>query len=297
MIPSNRKAPPSSGQFGNLLRQWRATRGKSQLELALDSGVSQRHISFIESGRSVPGRETLIALADVLDVPLRERNALLLAAGYASIYPEAAWNSAEMHSVSKALERMLQHHNPYPAVVMDRYWNVLTANDSCLRFFNRFIDMGARKGPRNILHLMFDPDGMRPFIVGWERVARSLLQRVAREAVGRVADETTQELLTALLAYPDVEPAWKKPAGDMNSGDVLPVVPLTFAKDGIVLNYFSMVSTVGTPQTIAAQELRVECMFPADEATEGHHDALMSAVRSRTQNVPGTRFPHAAPAR
>lgn len=216
-------------------------------------------------------------LAEVLDVPLRERNALLLAAGYAPVYSAAAWNSDEMQSVNKALDRILQHHNPYPAVVMDRYWNVLTANESAPQFFNHFIDMDRRNGPRNILHLIFDPQGMRPFIVGWERVARSLLQRVARECVGRVMDETTRELLAALLVYPDVEPAWQTPVAGLDTGDILPVIPLGFARDGVILNYFSMVSTVGTPQTIAAQELRVECMFPADEATERHHHALMAA--------------------
>jgi transcriptional regulator with XRE-family HTH domain len=262
--------------LGNLLRQWRAARRTSQLALSLDTGVSQRHISFIESGRSVPGRDTLMLLAEVLDVPLRDRNALLLAAGYAPMYSEAAWDSAEMGSVHRALARMLRQHDPYPAMVMDRHWNVLTTNDSAPRFFNGFVDMAARKGTRNILHLMFDPAGMRPFIVGWERVAQSLLQRVAREAVGGVMDDGARALLHALLAYPDVAPAWQT-AGDDGAGDSLPVIPLAFMKDGVVLHYFSMVTTVGTPQTIAAQELRVECLFPADEATERWHERWSGA--------------------
>lgn len=273
MSSSNAKEPSA---LGTLLRQWRAARHTSQLALSLETGVSQRHISFIESGRSVPGRDTLMLLAGVLDVPLRDRNALLLAAGYAPLYSEAAWDSAEMGSVNRALARMLRQHDPYPAMVMDRHWNVLTTNDSAPRFFNGFVDMAARKGTRNILHLMFDPAGMRPFIAGWEQVARSLLQRVAREAVGGVMDDTSRALLHALLAYPDVVPAWQT-AGDHGAGDSLPVIPLAFMKDGVVLNYFSMVTTVGTPQTIAAQELRVECLFPADEATERWHERWSGA--------------------
>lgn len=279
MDASNSKEKSSPGQLGALLRHWRDARGKSQLDLSLDAGVSQRHISFIESGRSVPGRQLLLDLAQALDVPLRERNALLLAAGYAPVYSEAAWDSDEMHSVTKALERMLRQHDPYPAIVMDRYWNVLKTNDSAPRFFNCFIDMAARKAPRNILHLMFDPAGMRPFIANWEQLARGLLQRVAREAVGGVMDAATRELVSALMAYEDVAPEWQPATAGAQSADTLPVLPLSFVKDGAVLNYFSMVSTVGTPQTIAAQELRVECLFPADDATERHHARLMAAGR------------------
>ena len=282
MNPSNRTEKSPSGQLGVLLRQWRDTRGKSQFDLSLDAGVSQRHISFIESGRSVPGRQTLMDLAQVLDVPLRERNALLLAAGYAPIYSEAAWNSDEMQSINHALERMLRQHNPYPAIVMDRYWNVCMTNDSTPRFFNCFIDMAARKGPRNILHLMFDPHGMRPFIANWSKVATGLLQRITRESVGQVMDDKTKNLVTALLAYPDVERAWQTNVTNMDSGNNLPVIPLSFIKDGIILNYFSMVTTVGTPQTIAAQELRVESMFPADAATEHHHALLLEKAEGGT---------------
>jgi len=199
--------PP--GELGNLLRYWRDVRGVSQLDLSLEAGISQRQISFIESGRSVPGRDTLLILAQALDVPLRERNALLLAAGYAPMYSEAPWNAQEMHSVVRALERVVRQHDPFPALVMDRHWNVLMTNDAAPRFFGRFIDMAARQGPRNMLHLMFDPQGMRPFVADWDSVARSLLQRVHRESVGHVVDDTTKHLLDELLAYPDVPRDWK----------------------------------------------------------------------------------------
>jgi transcriptional regulator with XRE-family HTH domain len=272
----------TESQLGRLLRQWRGTRGKSQLDLSLDAGVSQRHISFIESGRSIPGRQVLMDIAQTLDIPLRERNALLWAAGYAPLYSDAAWNSVEMQSINNALERILRQHNPFPAVVMDRYWNVLMANESASRFFNLFIDMSARKSPRNILHLMFDPEGMRPFIANWNNAARGLYQRVFRESVGRVIDEGSKQLLAALEAYPDVGDDWKLPACGQNAATALPVIPLSFVKNGKLLNYFSMVSTVGTPQTIAAQELRIECMFPADTATEVEHQILMGSTVTPT---------------
>jgi transcriptional regulator with XRE-family HTH domain len=273
MTSSNPNLRPPTDDIGELLRYWREMRGKNQLDLSLDTGVSQRHLSFIENKRSVPSRQTLMDIAQALDIPFRDRNALLLAAGYAPLYSEGAWNSHEMKSITKALERMLTQHNPFPAVVMDRYWNVLMTNESAPRFFNCFIDMAARKGPRNILHLTFDPEGMRPFVANWENVAKTLIQRVHREAVGRLIDERTKELLAGLMAYPDVKADWKAPkvSSVVPITPDLPMIPISFAKGGQLLNYFSMVTTVGTPQTVAAQELRIETMFPADEATERAH--------------------------
>ncbi|CAE6719520.1 hypothetical protein R69927_05064 [Paraburkholderia domus] len=285
MNPANpeRKTPPND--LGALLRHWRDMRGISQLDLSFNAGVSQRHISFIESGRSVPSRQMLMDIAQTLDIPLRERNTLLLAAGYAPTYADSAWNAQEMQSVTHALGRMLRQHEPFPALVMDRYWNVLLTNDSAPRFFNCFIDMAARKGPRNMLHLIFDPDGMRPFVADWQAVANSLIQRVYRESVGRVVDDQTQELLESLRAYPDVQADLKPSQRTAGSGSAttaaMPVIPIGFVKDGKVLNYFSMVATVGTPQTVAAQELRIECMFPADDETEARHLEMISAVQQQ----------------
>ncbi|MBZ9807073.1 MULTISPECIES: helix-turn-helix domain-containing protein [unclassified Mesorhizobium] len=282
MKPSNLRTS-TRPELGVLLRHWRDARGRSQLDLSLDTGVSQRQISFIESGRSVPNRETLMAIARALDVPLRDRNTLLLAAGYAPMFSEAAWDSVEMKSVTDALTRILRQHEPFPALVMDRYWNVLMTNEAAPLFFGCFIDMAVRKGPRNMLHLIFDPDGMRPFVANWQDVARSLFERVYRESIGRVVDEKTKDLLAALLAYPDVKNECKNPVAI----GFMPVIPLGFIREDRVLNYFSMVTTVGTPQTVAAQELRIECLFPADEATEIHHAMMMDAARARASQRPG----------
>ena len=259
MTPSK----PTPSPLGALLRQWRDTRGRSQLDLAMDLGVSQRHVSFIESGRSSPSRALLLGVANALDVPLRDRNALLLAAGYAPMYSEPAWDAAEMRVVHRALERMLRQHEPYPALVMDRHWNVLMTNEAAPKFFGQFVDLARYPKPRNLLRLMFDPQGLRPFVVNWEPVAASLLQRVHREAVGGVLDEAMRALVEDLLKLADLDAGWR---GVEVSG-TSPVVPIEFSGAGHTSSWFSMVSTVGTPQMVSAQELRVECMFPVDEAT------------------------------
>ena len=244
-------------ELGELLRYWRQQRGKSQLDLSLDAGVSQRHISFVESGRSVPSRGLLLTLSQALDIPLREQNAILLASGYAPVHVESGWHAPEMAVVSMAIDRVLAQQEPHPALVLDRYWNVLRTNDAAPRFFGQFVDLASRKSPRNLLDLMFDPAGMKPFVEDWEGVASTLLQRVHREAVGHVLDKKTIELLNDLKKYPGVK--------DLNTSvkSQVPVLPITFVKGSERYSYFSLISTVGTPQCITAQEFRIECMFPA----------------------------------
>jgi transcriptional regulator with XRE-family HTH domain len=245
-------------ELGDLLRHWRGQRGKSQLDLSLDTGISQRHLSFVESGRSVPSRELLSILSEKLDIPLRERNVLLLASGYAPVYTECAWEIPEMAAVTKAIDRVLLQQEPHPALVLDRYWNVIRTNEAAPRFFGSFVDLNARKRPRNLLDLMFDPAGMRPFVENWEAVAAGLLQRVYGESVGHSIDQKTMELLKGLEKYPGVKALNKIPRAHG------PVLPITFVKGSRRLSYFSLVTTVGTPLCITAQELRIECMFPAE---------------------------------
>ena len=177
-----------------------------------------------------------------------------------------------MQSITRALERVLQQHDPFPAVVMDRYWYVLMRNESAPRFFNLFIDLEARKTPPNLLHLMFDPKGMRPFIINWPDVAASLIQRVYRESIGRIVDEKTKELLAQLRTYPGVKAEWKTP----QSPSALPFIPIGFAHKGKRLNFFSLITTVGAPVSITAQEFRIECMFPADDESEKNYLELMA---------------------
>jgi transcriptional regulator with XRE-family HTH domain len=266
---------------GALLRQWRDLRGKTQLDLSFDAGVSQKHISFVESGRSVPSRQMLLDLAQALDVPLRERNVLLLAAGYAPSYADPALDTPAMTSINRALQRMLRQHEPFPAIVLDRYWNVLMTNEAAPQLFNCFVDLYARPTPRNLLHLMFDPEGMRPFVANWPQTARGLLARVYREAVGRVIDVKTKALLEQLSQYPGVKAEWRAPSPE----DAMPMIPLSFVKDGVTLDYFSLITTVGTSQTVTAEELRLECMFPVNEATEAAHGRFLRA-HSRSPSAP-----------
>jgi transcriptional regulator with XRE-family HTH domain len=245
-------------QLGELLRYWRQERGKSQLGLSMDTGISQRHLSFVESGRSVPSRDFLSIVSDALNIPLRERNILLLASGYAPRYGEQSMDAEQMAIVTRAVERMLQQHEPHPALVLDRHWNVVRTNEAAPRFFGSFVDLEKRPKPRNLLELMFDPAGMRPFVEEWEKVAAGMLQRVRREAVGQVLDAELHELLKRLREYPGV--AGLKPLLAPQS----PVLPITFRRDNQRFSYFSLITTVGTPQCVTAQELRVECMFPTD---------------------------------
>ncbi len=268
----------SVSPIGDLLRHWRRVRRLSQLALALAAGTTSRHLSFIETGRSQPSREMVLRLARVLDVPIRERNQLLLAAGYAPVYRDAGLSDPESAQVRAAVERMLASHEPYPAVVMDRHWNVITANDAATAFFGWLLEDREADEPANVIRLMFDPDGLRPFVRNWDDVAEVLIQRVHREAVGGVPDAKTVALLEQALGYPDVPSEWQLP--DFRTPP-LPVVPVMWKKDELSLSYFSTVTTLGTPQDAMLQETRIESFFPADETTAAHawtHAKALSAL-------------------
>jgi transcriptional regulator with XRE-family HTH domain len=236
----------------------------SQLALAVEARVTPRHVSFVESGRARPSREMVLILARALDVPLRERNQLLLAAGYAPLYRETGMDEPAMSQVRAALGRVLRHHEPFPAVVMDRHWDVLMANAAATAMFAWLLGEQSQR-PANVLRLMFDPEGLRPFVANWEQVGEALVQRVHREAIGGVPDPRTATLLRELLALPGVPERWRAP--DLTAAP-LPVIPVEFRKGRLAVSYFSMVTTVGTPQDVTAEEIRVESFFPADAATE-----------------------------
>ena len=246
---------------GDLLRQWRGVRRLSQLALALEARTTARHVSFIETGRSQPSRAMVLRLARVLDVPIRERNQLLLAAGYAPVYPETGLAAEDAALVTAALTRMLESHEPYPAVVMDRHWNIVDRNRAAQALFGWLLsDRAAGEGPANLIRNFFDPQGLRPYVANWEEAANALLQRVHREAIGGVPDAETIALLDHVLAQPGV------PRPDLTR-PLTPIIPVTFARNGRTFSYFSAVTTLGTPQDALLQELRVECLHPADEET------------------------------
>ena len=251
--------------IGPLLRYWRSARSLSQLALAHEAEVSPRHICFLETGRAKPSRDMVVLLSNVLGVPLRERNAMLLAAGFAPLYPESSLEAPELGVVQTALQAILRQQEPFPAVVMNRHWDVVQGNQAAERFFGLLLGDRARLEPMNVVRLMFDPQGLRPCVTNWEEVAETLLQRVHREAVGGVPDAATERLLSEVLDYPGVPKQLRR----LNlAAPSVPVIPICFRQGEHAFNFFSAVTTLGTPQDVTLQELRIEAFFPADEATE-----------------------------
>jgi transcriptional regulator with XRE-family HTH domain len=262
MISTGTEPAPSS--FGDVLRHWRQLRGKSQLTVASDAGTTPRYMSFLENGRARPSREMVVRLAGALDVPLRERNGMLLAAGFAPAYRAAPIDSPPIESVSNAVRMMLDHHEPYPAVLLDRTWNVLRANAGAADLFGRLVAPDALPEPANVLRLILAPGRVRDAVLNWDQVAPALLDRVHREAVEGVVDADTIQLLRELRRDRDVDDALGRRAAEAPAG---PMIDLHFQLDIGVVRFFSVVSTIGTPIDITAQELRVEAFFPFDDAT------------------------------
>jgi transcriptional regulator with XRE-family HTH domain len=258
---------------GPLLRRWRESRHLSQLDLALEAEVSARHISFLETGRAEPSREMLLTLANVLDVPLRERNFLLLAAGYAPIYGETNLDDPRMTQVRAAVEIILKSNDPRSAIAHDRHWNIVMANEAFVRFLT--ITLGRppagltplqiSKPPRlNVLHLVFDPGLVRRIIVNWEVIAKSLLNEAYRRLTW-ARDDTLKKLITEILSYPGVPRRWREP--DLESPHQL-ILPMELNLDGKIARMFSTVTTVATPHDVTLQELHIEAFYPADAETE-----------------------------
>jgi transcriptional regulator with XRE-family HTH domain len=255
--------------FAAALRYWRVKRGWSQLRLSGESGISQRHLSFLENGRAQPGREIILKLGLVLDIPLRQRNAMLLAAGFAPAYRERALSDPEMDAVKQALDFMLAQAAPYPALVVDRLWNLVMHNEPAARMMRFFLGLPAGApipgdGSVNVLKLTLDPNGLRRRIVNWEDVCSDLLHWVQREAMGDGPGSEASALLNELLALPGMAQATGQPNLDRRA---LPFLPVILSKDGVELNLFTTITTLGTPHDVTVHELRLESFFPADETS------------------------------
>ncbi len=264
-------AAGAGATFGDLVRYWRRVRTMSQLDLAAAAMTTSRYMSFLETGRSKPSREMVLRLADALEVPLRDRNGLLLAAGFAPLYPHRELDDPSLTRVTLALDRMLDQHEPFPAVVMDRGWNLLRANGGAQRLFGLMWAPAPVPDTANVLRLILEPGPVRSHVANWEEVAPALLERARREAVGGVLDLATAELVQELRARPDVKALTVAPRSIAPSS---PVVDVHFRLDGTNLRFFSVVSTIGTPIDVTAQELRVEAFFPADDQTTGRWLAI-----------------------
>lgn len=254
--------------LGALLRDWRRRRRLSQLELALEAGVSARHLSFLETGRSRPSREMVLHLADELDVPLRERNQMLLAAGFAPAYGERTIDAPEMAPVRAALDLVLTGHEPYPAAVIDRWWNLVAANRS-LALFTADVAPELLAPPVNVLRLSLHPDGMAPRIANLAEWRGHLLDRLRRE-VTATADARLAALYDDVGGFPGGE------AEVPDAGGAI-AVPLRIRAGGAELAFFSTVATFGTAVDITVAELAIEVFFPADAATAERLRKLASA--------------------
>lgn len=257
-------APSATGGLGDLLRHWRRVRGTSQLQLAIDAMTTARYVSFVETGRAQPSRQMVVRLASALNVPLRERNGLLLAAGYAPLYATGALDAPERERLQAALSSMLEQHEPFPAVVMDRAWTVLQANAGAERLFGGLCAPERLPEPANVLELLIEPGPVREAVMNWNTVVPALFERCRREAVGGVLDAETAARHARLRSRPEVAAILGDPVAAPPS---VPVLDVRFRFDAAELSFFSVVSTIGTPSDVTAQELRVEAFFAADEAT------------------------------
>lgn len=256
---------------GALLKHWRSVRNLSQLEVASRAGVSTRHLSFVESGRARASRDMLHTLAEALDVPLRERNALLGAAGFASTYAENDLNETQLRSVRSALDAMLEKLDPYPCVLLDRHWNVKNTNAGALRLLGALLDPDelAAIQPLNGARLLFLPV-FRPRVRNWEAAAGAFVHRLHREALA--GDAVARELVDEILAMPGVPRSFRTPDLDRPT---LPVLPLELARGERMFRLFTTITTLGTPLDVTLQELRIETYFPMDAATDAQLRALL----------------------
>ncbi len=248
----------STPPLGKALRRWRRTRSMSQMDLALEAQISTRHLSFIETGRSKPSRGVVLQLAHALDLPFRHCNSLLMAAGYAPEYQALSLDDGRMTQVRFALERILQQHEPYPALVVDQAYNILMTNTGYRQAVELFAGSEALEKYSNVYRLMFAHDGLRPYCTNWPFLQAQLLGRL-REDAQITQNEALMQLLSELAAkVPETF------AQSIEVDAILPVLSLELRKGSLVRRYFSTITTFGTPMDITVQELRIESLFPAE---------------------------------
>ena len=266
--------PEGAPSAGTLLREWRQRRNLSQLELALRSAVSARHLSFLETGRAQPSREMVLHLAERLDVPLRERNRLLLAAGFAPVFGERSLDESEMAPVREALERFLAAHEPYPAVVVDRHWNVVASNRG-VAYVNRHVAPELRAPPANALRIALHPNGLAPHISNLPDWSGFLLARLRRE-IAATGDPELEALYEELASYPGVA---KESLDDLPTPNEI-MLKHELRLDGTDLALFCTFTTFGTARDLTLAELTIVAFYPADAQTAEALGAAVSGGRS-----------------
>ena len=263
--------------FAAKLRWWREHRGLSQLELSGQAGISQRHLSFLELGRASASRQMVLRLAEALDVPLRQHNALLLTAGFAPAWRETELGAPELAQIASAVDFMLAQQEPFPAVAVDRHWNLLKANGAMVRLVEFLVGPLPPDAPVNLADALVAPDVLRPFLMNWAEVVRYFIRSVEADAAAD-GSEATSALLERLLAYKGVRSVMKSPAPEQATG---PVLPMHFRKGDTALALFTTIATLGTPQDVTAQELRIESFFPMDDKAAGILRAWASEARRK----------------
>jgi transcriptional regulator with XRE-family HTH domain len=261
---------------GDLLREWRQRRRMSQLDLSLEAEISTKHLSFLETGRSQPSREMVLNLAERLEVPLRERNVLLVAAGYAPVFPERRLEDPALQAAKKAVEMVLAGHEPYPALAVDRHWTLIAANSAVGRLI---AGAGADllRPPINVLRLSLHPEGLAPRIANLAEWRAQLLARLRRQ-VEVSADPVLAELLAELVAYPMAHSSRPHRPVRREPEQASVVVPLQLTTERGTLSFLSTTTVFGTPLDITLSELALETFFPADKATAVSLRALSDAV-------------------
>ncbi|MBY2934319.1 helix-turn-helix domain-containing protein [Rhizobium leguminosarum] len=252
---------PTARSLGDHLREWRQRRRMSQLDLALEAEISQRHLSFIESGRSTPSRDMLLHLAERLDVPLRDRNPLLLAAGFAPVFAERALDDPALEPARRAIDMVLKGHEPFPAIAVDRHWTLIAANAAIAPLLSAVSDQSLLTPPVNVLRLSLHPQGLAPHIKNLSEWRAHLIGRL-RQQFSASGDPMLDKRLKELLSYPA-----PKTAGEVHTDHAGIAVPLQLSTKAGLLSLISTTTVFGTPVEITLSELAVESFFPADEET------------------------------
>lgn len=250
--------------FPALLKYWRDRRGLSQLDLSVESGVTARHLSFLETGRAKPSEEMVLRLMALLRVPLRDQNHALRAAGFEPRFDEPALDELSAE-VNAALDQMLKQHEPYPMTVVAMDGAIVRMNAAAPKVFGAFfLDPGALPEPPDMLSMLFDPRLMRPFVVDWPVLAQQLVSRLHRERLERSGDERVASTLERALAFPGVPQAWRRP--DF-SREVTPSMTVRLQRDDLRVGFLVTVTTFSAPQQVTLEELRIEAAFPLDDET------------------------------
>jgi transcriptional regulator with XRE-family HTH domain len=263
--------------LGDILREWRRRRHMSQLDFALEADISQRHLSFIESGRASPSRDMLLHLAERLGVPLRERNPMLLAAGFAPVFTERSLDDPALAPARKAIDMVLKGHEPFPALAIDRHWTLIAANAALSPMLSGVADASLLDPPINVLRLSLHPNGLAPKIANLLEWRRHLLERL-RQQIAATGDPVLGNLLEELAGYPAENAAMRQSAA-IESDYAGIVVPLEIVTEAGLLSFISATTVFGTPVEITLSEIAIESFFPANAETA---EILQKMVVART---------------